>query len=111
MKRLGLEIPEYSPDVDPTKLQLTEPVLEWNISKADIKRMKVSYDKLLKDYKKRKADEKIKNGTKKMPKIKKWEDEKKLKDLLKLKSEIMKDETSENVSLLLNEENDDIFVE
>lgn len=111
MKRLGLEIPEYSPDVDPTKIQLTEPVLEWNILKTDIKKMKEKYDKLLKDYKKRKADEKLKNGRNKMPKIKKWEDEKKLKDILKLKSEIIKDNEIESINLVINEENDDIFVE
>lgn len=111
MKRLGLEIPEYSPDEDPTKFQITEPVLEWNILKPHIKETKEKYEKLLKDYKKRKAEEKVRNGTNKMPKIKKWDDEKKLKDILKLKSEIIKEKKSENIDLTLSEENDDIFVE
>lgn len=111
MKRIGLEIPEYNSDHDPTKNQIPESIIEWNISKNDIKVVKQKFDKILKDYKKRKADEKIMNGVTKMPKIKKWKDENEVADILKLKSEIIKESIIENVDLKLNEDNDDIFVE
>lgn len=111
MKRLGLEIPEYDRNIDPTKNLVDESSIEWNILKKHIMEVKQRYDKILKDYKKRKADEKLKNGTIKMPKIKKWKSEEKVEDILQLSSEIMKEKITENVDLTLDEENDDIFVE
>lgn len=112
MKRLGLEIPDYDPNIDPTRNKGAEPVLEWNILKRDIKEMKQKYDQLVKDYKKRKADEKAQNGMNKKLKTKKLEeDDKKLSDILKLKSEIIKESKVAKYDLTKDEENDDLFVE
>ncbi|XP_057668008.1 NAD-dependent protein deacetylase Sirt6 [Diorhabda carinulata] len=71
MKKLNLEIPDYSFDIDPTKNQLPNSVIEWNISKPDINTIKLEYDKLVKYYKKRKSEEKLLNNSKIKPKIKK----------------------------------------
>lgn len=80
MKKLGLEIPEYSHNIDPTKHQLPDTVIEWNILKSDLNKMKLKYDKLNRDYKKRKSEEKLVSNTKKKPKKpKKWIKDNKLK--------------------------------
>lgn len=111
MKRLGLEIPEYDPILDPTKKLASETVLEWNILNKDVKEMKQRYEKLLKDYKKRKADEKGNNGIVKVAKVEKWENEQK-KDISKLKAEIIEQSNADNVDLTLSKDaDDDIFIE
>lgn len=111
MKSLGLEIPEYDINVDPTKNQMPESIIEWKILKKDLREIKYKYDTMLKDYKKRKAEEKLNNGAVKMPKKEKWKDEDKVAGILKLKSAIRREKNIEKIDLTLDEENDDIFVE
>lgn len=111
MKQLGLEIPDYDPNTDPTRNKESEPILEWNILKKDIKDMKNKYDQLVKNYKKRKADEKLMNGMNKKLKTKKLEEDEKKLNSLKLKSEIIKETKLPKYDLTGDEENDDLFVE
>nr|XP_023021026.1 NAD-dependent protein deacetylase Sirt6 [Leptinotarsa decemlineata] len=109
MKRLGLEIPEYSSEIDPTKYRDSDSVVEWNILKQDVEKIKLQYDKLIKDYKKRKAEESLLNIKKKMPKSKKWIKEEKIK-----KEKLVKKENivSEDINIQKKiEDQDDIFVE
>ncbi|KAJ8920531.1 hypothetical protein NQ315_005400 [Exocentrus adspersus] len=63
MKSLSLEIPEYTPDIDPTKINVSDAVIEWNIDKNDIRSIKTQYDKILKEYRKRKLEEKSEKET------------------------------------------------
>lgn len=111
MKELSLEVPEYSMDMDPTKNQTYESIVEWNISKDDLKKVKLKYDSVLKDYKKRKAEEKLANQSVKMPKIKKCKDEEKISDIFKVKSDIIKENPKDNIDVTLDADTDDIFVE
>lgn len=53
MKKLGLEIPEYSQDIDPTK-RVEDTVLDWTINKKDIAEAKNLYNMYCKKHKKRK---------------------------------------------------------
>lgn len=110
MKKLGLEIPDYDSNLDPTKTLLPDSIVEWNILKKDLKEIKQKYDKVLRDYKKRKAEEKLKIGAK-MPKIKKWKNEDKLTEILNRKSDIKEEESLKEVDLALDDDEDDIFVE
>lgn len=55
MKKLGLEIPEYSHDIDPTK-RLEDTVLDWTIKKEDIVEVKNLYNMYCKKHRKRKLD-------------------------------------------------------
>lgn len=55
MKKLGLEIPEYTKEMDPTKQK--DDSLEWTIMKAHISEVKKLYNLYCKGYKKRKRDE------------------------------------------------------
>lgn len=55
MKRLGLEIPEYSVDIDPTK-RSDDSVLDWTIRKEDISAIKQLYNIYCKKHRKRKGD-------------------------------------------------------
>ncbi|XP_055608502.1 NAD-dependent protein deacetylase Sirt6 [Uranotaenia lowii] len=74
-KRLGIEIPEYSPEVDPTK---TEPcTLEWTIPGDLVKRVDKQYSKAIRDLGKKRSKagsysqeelEEFKRNSKKMKK-------------------------------------------
>ncbi|KAJ8941146.1 hypothetical protein NQ318_004266 [Aromia moschata] len=108
MKKLDLEIPEYSPHIDPTKNQLPDFGVEWNISKNDIKEVKKRYDKICKDCKKRKCEENLLKSRKRA--VKKWDvDEKVIKgDVIKNE---LKQETFTAQFVDLTEDSDDIFLE
>lgn len=69
MKKLGLEIPEYSNEIDPTK-RLEDTVLDWTIKKEDITEAKDLYDMYCKNYKKRKLNDKKNEKLKKIPEAK-----------------------------------------
>lgn len=56
MKKLGLEIPEYSADADPTK-RLEDTVLDWTIRREDISEVKSSYNLYCKKHKKTKLED------------------------------------------------------
>lgn len=55
MKKLGLEIPEFTKEMDPTKQK--DENLEWTIMKAHISEVKKLYNLYCKGYKKRKRNE------------------------------------------------------
>lgn len=57
MKKLGLEIPEYSFDIDPTK-RAEDSVLDWTIRKEDINEVKQLYNIYCKKHRKRKSVDK-----------------------------------------------------
>ncbi|KAJ8977999.1 hypothetical protein NQ317_004544 [Molorchus minor] len=109
MKRLSLEIPEYTLDIDPTRNQLPGAVLEWNISKSNIKQIQKEFERVSKEHKKRKSEENFIKSKKKA--VKKFDIK-----VETLKNEgLIKNET-ENVELVmgfvdLTEEEDDIFTE
>lgn len=106
MKKLCLEIPAYDIKDDPTKFQNSDSIIEWNVLKSAIREIKMKCDKLLKDYKKRKAEEKLHNDNANSVKKGKWKDEENLVDILKLKNEI------NNIDRVnMSEELDDLFVE
>lgn len=74
LKRLGVELPEYTTDQDPTKQKFCE--LEWTISKDSIKHVEKLYDEKLKSTRKRKLNGGNKNdadGTKQSKKPEKEE--------------------------------------
>ncbi|KAG5879735.1 hypothetical protein JTB14_033337 [Gonioctena quinquepunctata] len=104
MKKLGLEIPEYSLEIDPTKNHQPDTVLEWNITKQDIDSIKTKYDKLVKDYKKRKSEENTLNvRTKKKRMVKKENFKKEI---------LLKKENLDSVdSKTKIEDKDDVFIE
>lgn len=55
-KRLGIEIPDYSPETDPTKLVLCEE--EWTLSATAIKDIEAKYNERVKSLpKKRRAND------------------------------------------------------
>lgn len=58
MKRLGLEIPEYSYDFDPTKLEDT--FIDWTFSEQIIKEYKKMYNERLRTAVKKRRLNKIK---------------------------------------------------
>ncbi|KAJ8927768.1 hypothetical protein NQ314_019772 [Rhamnusium bicolor] len=107
MKKLSLEIPDYSPHFDPTKDHLPCTVVEWNIRQSDKRKIKNQYEKLCKDYKKRKLEEKLFYGVKKPKQYRKGT--KMIKRESFIKNEIK--EESEIVIIDLTEEEDDIFIE
>lgn len=53
-KRLGIEIPEYTTDHDPTKQKICE--LEWTISSDEIKNVEKLFNEKQKNAKKRKSN-------------------------------------------------------
>lgn len=55
LKRLGVEMPDYTPHDDPTKAKFCE--LEWTISAELMKDIDKLYSEFIKATKKRKADE------------------------------------------------------
>lgn len=55
LKRLGVEMPVYTPDDDPTKAKFCE--LEWTIPTMLLKEIDQQYTEFVKANKKRKADE------------------------------------------------------
>lgn len=55
LKRLGVEMPDYTPQDDPTKATFCE--LEWTISAELMKDIDKQYSEFIKTTKKRKADE------------------------------------------------------
>lgn len=55
LKRLGVEIPEYSEENDPTKQLICD--LEWTISPKMVKDIDDQHKQMLKDLKKRKSEE------------------------------------------------------
>lgn len=55
LKRLGVELPAYTPDDDPTKAIFCE--LEWTIPAELLKNINKQYAEFTKAAKKRKADE------------------------------------------------------
>lgn len=55
LKRLGVELPEYSEDMDPTKQSPCE--LEWTIPASLVKDIDDQHKKMLKEVKKRKSEE------------------------------------------------------
>lgn len=60
MKRLGLEIPEYSRSIDPTKSITENNVKDWNFRKDDISDMKEMYSVHYRNNKRIKQENKIK---------------------------------------------------
>lgn len=101
MKRLSLEIPEYSSNNDPTKELIVGKAMEWNINKTDIKSIKIQYDKRHKEYRKRKSQEKVWRKNSKM-----------IKSECLIKTKVEKEEiTSNTVDLTLDLSEDDIFTE
>lgn len=64
MKRLGVELPDYTPDDDPTKAKFCE--LEWTISADLLKDIDKRCTEYVKAAKKRKADEANAVETKKL---------------------------------------------
>ncbi|CAG9862831.1 unnamed protein product [Phyllotreta striolata] len=106
MKKLGLEIPDYSSEIDPTKSRL-DYALDWDMSKTDLNAVKTKYDALVKDHKKRKSEENLLTSMKKSAKIKPQKMEKvepeetnkivlESKDILLSKSEIADCKIEEN---------------
>lgn len=67
MKKLGLEIPEYSNDIDPTK---SAGVVDWTIKKEDIREIKQLYNIYCKKQRKRKSIDKTDENFKKADNIK-----------------------------------------
>ena len=59
MKYLGLEIPEYSEDWDPTKRKTSE-IVEWNFMRVNVCEMKNMYNSHTKKYKQIKLEKKLK---------------------------------------------------
>lgn len=57
LKRLGVELPAYTPEDDPTKAIFCE--LEWTISVELLKDIDKQYTEFMKAAKKRKADEAV----------------------------------------------------
>lgn len=55
LKRLGIEIPEYSEENDPTKQEICN--LEWSIPESLVKNIDEQHKKMLRDLKKRKSEE------------------------------------------------------
>lgn len=53
-KRLGIEIPDYTTDNDPTKQKICE--LEWTISSNEIKSVEKLFNEKVKNAKKRKSN-------------------------------------------------------
>lgn len=49
MKKLGLEIPEFTDNLDLTKYENNE-VIQWNITGSEVKKVKGLYEKLCKDF-------------------------------------------------------------
>lgn len=102
MKKLDLEIPDYSSDTDPTKDQAVGRALEWNINKFDIRHIKTQYDKRFKEFKKRKSEEKVWKKNSKM-----------IKTECFVKTEVKKEEIKSSIidlTLDMSEE-DDTFTE
>lgn len=110
MKKLDLEIPAYTADIDPTKNQLPDSIIEWNIYKEDVKVMKEKYENLMRNYKKRKAEEKLLMSKLKKPKNKKWIKDEKVKQefILKLENDIVKTDIIDVTEI---KEQDDVFIE
>lgn len=102
MKKLSLEIPEYSPINDPTKNQYVARAVEWNINKSYIKSIKMQYDKRHKEHKKRKSEEKLWRKDSKMIKR---------ECLVKTKVEEEEEIKSSTIDLTLDSSEDDIFTE
>lgn len=72
MKRLGVEMPEYSEESDPTKRTTCD--MEWTIPLKWVKDIDEQHKQMLKDVKKRKSEEssnepKIKKTIDHLPKI------------------------------------------
>lgn len=57
LKRLGVELPEYSADNDPTKQKCCD--VEWTISPNSIKEIDEEYKKMVKMMQKRKSESTI----------------------------------------------------
>lgn len=55
IKRLGIELPEYSEKNDPTKRPICE--MEWTIAPKQLREIDEKYKEMLKNTKKRKLDE------------------------------------------------------
>lgn len=64
MKKLGLEIPEYSNDIDPTK-RADVSVLDWTFRREDINEAKQLYNIYCKKQRKRKSIDKTGGDLKK----------------------------------------------
>ncbi|KAK4881423.1 hypothetical protein RN001_004742 [Aquatica leii] len=59
MKCLGLEIPEYSEELDPTKSK-NDDIIEWNYLRPNISDMKAMYNTHVKKFKQLKLEKKLK---------------------------------------------------
>ncbi|KAF5279521.1 hypothetical protein FQR65_LT03343 [Abscondita terminalis] len=77
MKCLGLEIPEYSAELDPTKRN-NDDIVEWDFSRGNIKEMKNMYNNHIKKFKQLKLERKLKreNDINIKSEVKKFKDEK-----------------------------------
>lgn len=69
-KRLGVEIPEYSKEIDPTKVPVCE--MEWTVPNEWIKEISATLSEKTKEAKKRKSEQmdEVKEKLKKSSKIK-----------------------------------------
>ncbi|XP_028141135.1 NAD-dependent protein deacetylase Sirt6 [Diabrotica virgifera virgifera] len=101
MKKLGLEIPDYSTEVDPTKNQLPSSVIEWNILKTNIDEFRDKYDVLVREYKKLRIEQNILNNSKKLAKTVRLRKEKSIKK----NSRSRKKKTSKAELNLVNQSN------
>lgn len=57
MKKMGLEIPDYSNNIDPTRCE-EDIVLDWTIRKENITEIKQLYNMYCKNHRKRKSIDK-----------------------------------------------------
>nr|CAH7753855.1 unnamed protein product [Callosobruchus chinensis] len=58
-KGLDLETPDYNPEIDPTENQSPDEINEWNIYKDELRSAKKQYEKLNREYRKKRAEENI----------------------------------------------------
>lgn len=65
MKKLSLDIPNYEEENDITK-RISN--IQWNISVNEVKTIKRFYEKLIKEFKKRKQESKFIGNVKKLKK-------------------------------------------
>lgn len=73
MKKLGLEIPEYSSDLDPTRnADMTSSEMDWTIPTSQVKELKILYKKVCKPMKRKRKTymyERDRDDFEKKPKI------------------------------------------
>ncbi|XP_050297223.1 NAD-dependent protein deacetylase Sirt6 [Anthonomus grandis grandis] len=76
MRHLCLEIPEYSPDLDPTKNQVPYACISWDISKEQLLKWKKLYEERVKHFRENKKPANCKQTKRKVKKEAKNDDKK-----------------------------------